>query len=187
MSTSATAALRSLALWTGCIAGTFLTVYHFDTLQALIRPELAAEQEAETVDAAEAAALAGEISGFDRIVFLQAGENGHFEAEAYIDDKAIHVLVDTGATGVALTYEDAEEIGLSLTDGDFTHVSRTANGNAKIAPVTLSSIRIGDIEVKDVKAFVAEPGKLFATLLGMSFLSRLERVDIRGNKLVLQQ
>ncbi len=97
------------------------------------------------------------------------------------------MLVDTGATGVALTYEDAEEIGLRLSDSDFTHVSRTANGNARIAPVTLSSIRIGDIEVKDVKAFVAEPGKLFATLLGMSFLSRLERVDIRGNKLVLQQ
>ena len=187
MGTSASAALRSLVLWVGCIAGTFFAVYNFDTLSALIRPGGATEQAAETADATESAALVGDVSGFDRIVFLQAGEDGHFEAEAYIDGKAINVLVDTGATGVALTYEDAEEIGISLSDADFTHVSRTANGNARIAPVTLSSIRIGDIEVKDVKAFVAEPGKLFATLLGMTFLSRLERVDIRGSKLVLQQ
>jgi aspartyl protease family protein len=187
MGTSAVVALRSLVVWTGCIAGTFLAVYHFDALRELVHPESMVEREAEAADATESVAVAEGQSGFDRIAFLQAGENGHFEAEAYIDGKAINVLVDTGATGVALTYEDAEEIGISLNDSDFTHVSRTANGNSRIAPVTIGSIRIGEIEVKDVQAFVAEPGKLFATLLGMSFLSRLERVDIRGNKLVLQQ
>jgi aspartyl protease family protein len=186
MGTSALTALRSLVLWTGCIAGTFLVVYHFDMLRELVRAESAGE-EGQSADREESVAAAEDESGFDRIVFLQAGENGHFEAEAYINDKAVNVLVDTGATGVALTFEDAEEIGLSLSDSDFTQLSRTANGSARIAPVTIDSIRIGDIEVRDVKAFVAEPGKLFATLLGMSFLSRLERVDIRGNKLVLQQ
>jgi aspartyl protease family protein len=185
MGTSTSAALRSLALWVGCIAGTFLAVYHLDTLRSLASWEPAIEHEVANADSAETAVAA--VSGFDRIVFLKAGANGHFEAEAYIEGKPVVVLVDTGATGVALTYEDAESIGLSVRDSDFTHVSRTANGNARIAPVTLASVRIGDIEVKDVKAFVAEPGKLFATLLGMTFLSRLERVDIRGSELVLQQ
>ncbi|MEZ5923469.1 MAG: TIGR02281 family clan AA aspartic protease [Hyphomicrobiaceae bacterium] len=187
MGTSTSAALRSLTLWVGSIAATFLLVYHLDTIRGFVDRTAAFEDEATAADAHESAAVAEAGSGFDRIVFLKAGDNGHFVAEAYIDGNPIQVLVDTGATGVALTYEDAEEIGISLRDSDFTHVSRTANGNARIAPVTLSSVRIGDIEVKDVKAFVAEPGKLFATLLGMTFLSRLERVDIRGSELVLQQ
>lgn len=186
MGTSASAALRSLILWVGCIAGTFLGVYHFEDLRALMGGA-GAETRAAAVDADQSEAEAEDGSGFERIVFLKASDNGHFEAEAYIDGKPVNVLVDTGATGVALTYEDAEAIGISLSDSDFTHVSRTANGTARIAPVTLSSIRIGDIEIRDVTAFVAEPGKLFATLLGMTFLSRLERVDIRGSELVLQQ
>jgi aspartyl protease family protein len=186
MGTSASAALRSLILWVGCIGGTFLLVYHFDTLRAFMAGG-GAQTRAAAADTSETASETEGGSGFERIVFLKASDNGHFEAEAYIDGKPVNVLVDTGATGVALTYEDAEAIGISLTDSDFTHVSRTANGTARIAPVTLSAIRIGDIEINDVEAFVAEPGKLFATLLGMTFLSRLERVDIRGSELVLQQ
>ncbi len=187
MGTSAAAALRSLILWVGCIGGTFFGVYHFETLRELAAGTAGTETHAAATDEADAAPEGEDGSGFERIVFLKASDNGHFEAEAYIEGQAVNVLVDTGATGVALTYEDAEAIGIHLNDADFTHVSRTANGNARIAPVTLASIRIGDIEVKDVKAFVAEPGKLFATLLGMTFLSRLERVDIRGSELVLQQ
>ena len=188
MGTSAAAALRSLILWVGCIGGTFLGVYHLNTLRALVSGTAGVETHAAATDEAEVAQPEGEDgSGFERIVFLKASDNGHFEAEAYIDGKSINVLVDTGATGVALTYEDAEAVGIHLNSSDFTHESRTANGTARIAPVTISSIRIGDIEIRDVKAFVAEPGKLFATLLGMTFLSRLERVDIRGSELVLQQ
>lgn len=188
MGTSAAAALRSLILWVGCIAGTFFGVYNFDTLRGLASGAGGTETHAAAAEDAESEPAPGEDgSGFERIVFLKASDNGHFQADAYIEGKPVNVLVDTGATGVALTYEDAEAIGIHLSDADFTHVSRTANGSARIAPVTLSSIRIGDIEVKDVQAFVAEPGKLFATLLGMTFLSRLERVDIRGSELVLQQ
>ncbi|MFO1172889.1 MAG: TIGR02281 family clan AA aspartic protease [Hyphomicrobiaceae bacterium] len=187
MGTSAAHALRSLILWVGCIGGTFFGVYNFDALRELASGATGMETRAAATDEAEVASQGEDGSGFERIVFLKASDNGHFEAEAYIEGQAVNVLVDTGATGVALTYEDAEAIGIHLSDSDFTHVSRTANGTARIAPVTLSSIRIGDIEVKDVQAFVAEPGKLFATLLGMTFLSRLERVDIRGSELVLQQ
>ena len=187
MGTSAAAALRSLILWVGCIGGTFLSVYYMDTLREMIGGGAGIETHAAAETDEAVPEEADGASGFERIVFLKAGDNGHFEAEAYIDGKPVNVLVDTGATGVALTYEDAEAVGIHLSSSDFTHESRTANGTARIAPVTISSIRIGDIEIRDVKAFVAEPGKLFATLLGMTFLSRLERVDIRGSELVLQQ
>ena len=100
---------------------------------------------------------------------MTASSGGHFETAADINGNEIDVMVDTGATLVALTYEDAERAGLHLKSSDFTQGVRTANGTGKVAPVTLSSISIGDITVRNVKGAVAEPGKLHKTLLGMSF------------------
>ena len=96
-------------------------------------------------------------------------------------------MVDTGASIVALSFEDARAIGLYVRDSDFTHRVSTANGFARIAPVTIDRISIGDITVRDVSGAVMEPGKLGTTLLGMSFLSRLQRVDIRSGMLVLHE
>lgn len=120
-------------------------------------------------------------------VELTANSGGHFETAAEVNGNEIDVMVDTGATLVALTYEDAERAGLYLKSSDFTQGVRTANGTAKVAPVTLSSITIGDITVRNVKGAVAEPGKLHKTLLGMSFLGRLSRVEMRSNSLVLHE
>ncbi|MBX9682758.1 MAG: TIGR02281 family clan AA aspartic protease [Hyphomicrobium sp.] len=119
-------------------------------------------------------------------VSLRATSNGHFQSDAEVNGRSIDVLVDTGATLVALTYEDAERAGIYLRPADFTHSVSTANGIAKVAPVTISSISIGSITVRNVQAAVCERGKLQQTLLGMSFLSRLSRVDMRAGILVLQ-
>ena len=66
------------------------------------------------------------------VVELRAGHNGHFETEAEVNGRAVQVMVDTGATGVALSYEDAETAGIYVKDSDFTHQSSTANGIARI-------------------------------------------------------
>ncbi len=118
-------------------------------------------------------------------VSLRATSNGHFQSDAEVNGRSIDVLVDTGATLVALTYEDAERAGIYLRPSDFTQSVSTANGIAKVAPVTISSISIGSITVRNVQAAVCERGKLQQTLLGMSFLSRLSRVDMRAGILVL--
>lgn len=86
---------------------------------------------------------------------------------------------------VALTYEDAERAGLRLKPSDFTASVSTANGTAAVAPVTLDRVSIGRITVRDVRAAVCERGRLEKTLLGMSFLSRLDRVDISAGRLTL--
>jgi aspartyl protease family protein len=96
-------------------------------------------------------------------------------------------MVDTGASMVALTYEDAERAGVRLKPSDFTQSVSTANGMARFALVRLDRVTIGNITVRDVKAGVAERGRLSITLLGMSFLSRLERVDMRSGTLVLTE
>ena len=99
--------------------------------------------------------------------------------------RPIDVMVDTGASMVALTYEDAERAGLSLKPSDFTGRVSTANGTAAVAPVMLDRVSIGHVQVRNVRAAVCERGKLEKTLLGMSFLSRLDRVDIKQGRLTL--
>lgn len=122
-----------------------------------------------------------------RSVELSAGNNGHFFANAEINGRSVGVMVDTGASAVALTFDDARSAGILPRDADFTGRANTANGIAKFAPVMISRISIGDVEVRNVQAAVLEDGKLETTLLGMSFLSRLGRVDMQSGKLVLEE
>lgn len=120
-------------------------------------------------------------------VTLRATDSGHFETAAEINGRDVDVMVDTGATLVAMTFEDAERAGIYLKPTDFTNSVSTANGIAKVAPIEISSISIGDITVRNVRGAVAERGKLHRTLLGMTFLGRLSRVEMRKNALVLHE
>jgi len=118
---------------------------------------------------------------------IEMSRNGHFSATAYVNGRPIEVLVDTGATLVALSYEDAQRIGVFVKASDFTHRTNTANGTAKVAPIRLDSISVGDIRVRDVDAMVSERGAMKGTLLGMAFLKRLSKVEIRSGQLVLEE
>jgi aspartyl protease family protein len=118
---------------------------------------------------------------------IKAGAHGHYFARAEINGRSIDVLVDSGASIVALTYDDARRAGVYVRDGDYTQRVTTANGLARVAPVVLDRVSIGDITVRNVPAAVSEPGSLATTLLGMSFLGRLQRVEMRAGTLVLQE
>ena len=120
------------------------------------------------------------------VVELTAERSGHFIAEAEINGRPVEVMVDTGATFVALSHEDAERAGIYLTPKDFTHSVGTANGRARVASVSLGRVAIGDITVRDVQALVSEPGKLQTSLLGMSFLKRLSSFEMRSGTLYLK-
>jgi aspartyl protease family protein len=125
--------------------------------------------------------------GRSRLVEIKAGAHGHYYANAEINGRSVGVMIDSGASIVALTHEDAERAGIYVRDSDYTHRVNTANGIARIAPVTLDRVSIGDVTVRNVPAAVSEPGKLMTSLLGMSFLSRLQRVDMRSGVLMLQE
>jgi aspartyl protease family protein len=122
-----------------------------------------------------------------RSVEIKAGAHGHYFASAEINGRAISVLVDSGASIVALSFDDAARAGIHIRDSDYTQRVSTANGFARVAPVMLDRVSIGNITVRDVPASVSEPGSLATSLLGMSFLGRLQRVDMRAGVLLLEE
>lgn len=119
---------------------------------------------------------------------ILAVSDGHYYADAEINGWQLkHMLIDTGATYVALSYEDAANLGIYPGPGDYRLETRTANGRAHVAAVTLREVRLGDIVVDNVQAVVGERGMLDVSLLGMSFLSRLSHVEATDNALALRR
>jgi aspartyl protease family protein len=122
-----------------------------------------------------------------RKVELAAGGNNHFFAEAELNGRPVQVMVDTGASMVALTYDDARRAGIYPRDSDFTGRSNTANGVARFAPIEIDRVSIGGIEVRNVRAAVMEDGKLDTSLLGMTYLSKIGSVSLKSGRLVLEE
>jgi aspartyl protease family protein len=117
---------------------------------------------------------------------VSSSQGGHFVTKASINGEDIMVLVDTGATAVALSYEDAEAAGLKPHGLDFTVKVMTANGEGKAARVKLRYVMIDNVKVRDVDGLVLQEGAMRGTLLGMSFLSKLRSFTVTDGKLILK-
>ncbi len=120
-------------------------------------------------------------------VILRADSRGHFITKAQINHATINVMVDTGATSVAIPYKDARRAGINLPPSAFKYRVNTANGVAYVAQATLNQVRIGTITVYNVPAVVAQRGMLSETLLGMTFLNRLNSFKVSRGRLIMQR
>jgi aspartyl protease family protein len=112
---------------------------------------------------------------------------GRFRADGRIDGRELQFTVDTGASIVALTADDAAQLGIHPAATEYTMLISTANGTVRAAPTTLDMIEVGDIMVRDVAAVVMPNGALSDNLLGLSFLSRLRHFEFSDGKMVLEQ
>jgi aspartyl protease family protein len=112
---------------------------------------------------------------------------GHYFADVEINGSRLHMLVDTGASLVSLSYEDAAAIGVYPAPADYKYGASTANGTARVARATLRQVRIGSVVAYDVEASVGERGTLSTSLLGMTFLSKMSRIEVASGALVLHQ
>ena len=121
-----------------------------------------------------------------RSVSIPHGEGGHYWTNARIDGRMISLIVDTGASHIALRASDAARIGIHPVARDYTVKTATANGFGRAAPVQLRMVEVGNVVVRDVQAAVHEDSALSVNLLGMSFLSKLRWTHERG-RLVLEQ
>lgn len=120
-------------------------------------------------------------------VRIPADRAGHYVAEVQINGRHFGTMVDTGASLVILRYEDARTLGLVHGSDKFDIAVQTANGSAKAMRVKLYNVRLGSISLDDIEALVMEQGLLNTNLLGMSFLRRLSRYEVRGDTLVLER
>ena len=135
--------------------------------------------------ASQTATSAGEsINALDRGVELTRDENGYFYAEVRINGAPVHMLVDTGATVIALSREDARMAGIATSIGMNDVVGEGADGAVKGEQVTLDRVTLGDKTVEDLPAIVLNNGG--QSLLGQSFLSKFASVKIEGDKMVLR-
>jgi aspartyl protease family protein len=116
---------------------------------------------------------------------VRKAADGHYWAEAEVEGKAVRFLVDTGATAVSLTLEDARRLGIDPARLDYAYNVITADGRARAAAVRLSSVSIAGARVDNVDALVIEKG-LTASLLGMSYLGRLRSFEATQSALILK-
>lgn len=122
-----------------------------------------------------------------RVARIDSDGRGHFVADAKLNGRRIEVLVDTGATLVAINETTARRIGIRLSREDFKYKVNTANGTVKAANAVIDEIEIGRVRVRDVPATVLSDKALDGTLLGMSFLKQLKRFEVADGTLVLTQ
>jgi aspartyl protease family protein len=112
-----------------------------------------------------------------------ANRAGHVIIDAVVNGAPMRMLVDTGASFVTLTPADARAAGITPGELVFNRRASTANGFVRMAIVTLREIRLGQLSLNDVHAAVLE--NLNVSLLGMSFLDRLQSYEMRDGKLTI--
>jgi aspartyl protease family protein len=119
-------------------------------------------------------------------VRLPSDSRGHYIADMAVDGRITRMLVDTGASLVALRESDARAAGL---DGSFTgrtYSLSTANGIVEAKGVRIREMRLGSIIVRDIEAVVLPDAQLSSNLLGMSFLNKLQGFEVSGRELILR-
>jgi len=115
---------------------------------------------------------------------LDRESDGHFYADAQVNGVTVHFLVDTGASGVALSAADARRVGLPFFQTEFTEVGRGASGEVRGKMVTLDRVSLGGKSVENVSGAILEGSEM--SLLGQSFLSRMGTIEISSNRMVIR-
>jgi aspartyl protease family protein len=131
---------------------------------------------------AEAAAT-GEAAEEPRETVLEREEDGHFYAHAEVNGELVRFLVDTGASGVALTREDAERIGIELDPGEQRIVGSGASGPVRGQMVDLDSVSMDGKTAHGLEGAVLDG--LEISLLGQSYLGQYS-MEVRGNTMRIE-
>jgi aspartyl protease family protein len=140
----------------------------------------------DTADRVMAQLMPGHVVGRGRDVEVVRDMGGDFAVTAHINGARVPMVLDTGASSVVLTQSAAKAAGLPLEVLDYSVNVETANGSTRAAPVTLDRLAVGTLIERSVPALVAKQGQLKSSLLGMSFLNRLESWEVHGDRLLLR-
>ncbi len=119
-------------------------------------------------------------------VWIDRNASGDFNVRVQVNGASLPMMIDTGASSVVLTVDAARAAGLPVDLLKYDTTIETAKGRSFAAAVVLDRIRIGNIVERRVPALVVRRGDLRMSLLGMSFLQRLDSFELRGQQMVLR-
>lgn len=140
----------------------------------------------DTAESAPAASRGGaqSINELDQSIELTRDANGYFYADVQVNGAPVHAVVDTGATVIALSRDDARAAGIATSIGMNDVVGQGADGTVKGEQVMLDRVALGQKTAQGVPAIVLSNGS--QSLLGQSFLTRFASVKIEGDRMVLR-
>jgi aspartyl protease family protein len=121
-----------------------------------------------------------------RTVEIARGHAGEFQVATQVNGTRVPMVLDTGASAVVLTQDAAKAAGLPLEMLAYSVNIETANGRTRAAAVTLDRLGVGTIVEHGVPALIAQPGQLKTSLLGLTFLNRLESYSVTSDRLILR-
>ncbi|MEM7643070.1 MAG: TIGR02281 family clan AA aspartic protease [Pseudomonadota bacterium] len=124
------------------------------------------------------------VDGEQMVVEVPRSRDGHYHLVLEINGAPMEFIVDTGATDLVLTQDDARAAGLDPDDLRFVGLARTANGTVETADIRLDSVVLGELVDRDVRA-VVNGGEMSQSLLGMSYLQHWGRIEIENDTLRL--
>lgn len=174
--------IRDALVVSACAAALAYFLTHRQQVYALVGLDIPAQQE--EVAAPPPVAKTKVVSG-SVVSIPKSKRDGQFWTDARVNSGHVKFLVDTGASSVALTLDDAKKAGIREHELDFNIIIHTAGGENKAARVTLKSISVGPITLRDVDALVVKDG-LHVSLLGMTYLGDLQKVEATRDSLILR-
>ena len=128
---------------------------------------------------------------FSQNVSSQTGEitsprapDGHYYLTLEVNGEPVRFVVDTGASDMVLTRQDAETAGIDIENAPFYRRAQTANGVVRVAPVTIETVAIGPFIDSNISASIND-GEMETSLLGMTYLHRFQKIEISGGEMIL--
>lgn len=122
----------------------------------------------------------------DQSIVLPRQADGHYYMTLTVNDVPVEFVVDTGASQVVLSREDAIAVGLEPDELNYLGRANTANGEVRTAAVRLGTVQLGDMTDTRVRAVVND-GQMEGSLLGMTYLGRFDTITISNGELILKR
>lgn len=166
-------AVRDTAIWAAIIAG-LVAVYGFRDELKFVGQRVLGELEphqAQTTDRGD--------------LIFRRGRDGHFQVDARVNGQPVRFMVDTGASDIVLSPQDAKRVGINPDRLTFNQRYQTANGTVWGASTTIGSIMVGPIRFHNIGASV-NGAPMDQSLLGLAFLDRLSGYEVSGDTLILK-
>jgi len=126
------------------------------------------------------------MAEYHGVVRVPIARDGHYWVTLDVNGVPVKFVVDTGASHVSLSYQDAVAVGLDPEGLMFNRQFRTANGNSQKAIVTLRRMTLDTIQISDIQASVSQRGRMDVSLLGMNFLNKLSGFHMEEGELILK-